>query len=218
MGEGQQQRRRRVALALVLMVLRVDRVSSWLSHYYLTSSSSVRVSRRPKCAEAAGSSSDDDPDVPLPCPIATADSASFASPHTAAAVASLPSVFRNLRPNESCDADRMSGTDLAYMGDVVYELFVRSRTVWPPQRTADRQDTAVALVRGRKYRALDGVWVLLRVCVWPFLFQNIEIVSQCGSMFECALSITISFMARSSRTHVCSGTSIPLAVQIARDL
>jgi hypothetical protein len=53
-----------------------------------------------------------------------------------------------LRPFETCDVDRMSGTDLAYIGDVVYELFVRSRTVWPPKRTADLQQQAVALVRG----------------------------------------------------------------------
>jgi len=35
-----------------------------------------------------------------------------------------------LSPADTCDVDRMSGTDLAYVGDGVYELFVRSRTVW----------------------------------------------------------------------------------------
>jgi len=40
------------------------------------------------------------------------------------------SLLRLLRPAENCNVDRMSGTDLAYVGDVVYELFVRSRTVW----------------------------------------------------------------------------------------
>jgi 23S rRNA maturation mini-RNase III len=182
-----QQRRRRVALALVLMLLRVERVSGWSSsHYYLTSPSVRRISSRSKWC-AAADSSDDCPDnnVPLPCLIATTESnnvsARLSSPHTDTTVASLPPIFCNLRPNGSCDADRMSGTDLAYMGDVVYELFVRSRTVWPPQRTADRQDTAVALVRGRNYRALDGVWVLWgSLCVWPLLFQFIEIVSQFG--------------------------------------
>lgn len=39
-------------------------------------------------------------------------------------------LLRLLRPAEPCNVDRMSGTDLAYVGDVVYELFVRSRTVW----------------------------------------------------------------------------------------
>ena len=47
-------------------------------------------------------------------------------------VASSPSnrLLRLLSPVASCNVDRMSGTDLAYVGDVVYELFVRSRTVW----------------------------------------------------------------------------------------
>ena len=39
-------------------------------------------------------------------------------------------LLRLLSPVDSCNVDRMSGTDLAYVGDVVYELFVRSRTVW----------------------------------------------------------------------------------------
>lgn len=39
-------------------------------------------------------------------------------------------LFNILRPSSSCNVDRMSGTDLAYIGDVVYELYVRSRTVW----------------------------------------------------------------------------------------
>jgi hypothetical protein len=53
-----------------------------------------------------------------------------------------------LRPKTSCKVDQMSGTDLAYIGDVVYELFVRSRTVWPPKRTAHLQEAVVAMVRG----------------------------------------------------------------------
>jgi hypothetical protein len=176
-----QQRPRRVALALALMILRVERVSGWSSqsHYYLTSPS-VRISSRPKyatTAAAAAHSSDDPDNVPLPGLIATAEcnnaSASLSSSHTEAATTaatastSLPPVFGSLRPVVSCDADRMSGTDLAYMGDVVYELFVRSRTVWPPQRTADRQDTAVALVRGTKY-TLDWVRVLSAIASFAF--------------------------------------------------
>jgi len=54
-----------------------------------------------------------------------------------------------LRPSSNCQVDRMSATDLAYLGDVVYELFIRSRTVWPPKRTADLQEQVVALVRGK---------------------------------------------------------------------
>jgi hypothetical protein len=54
-----------------------------------------------------------------------------------------------LRPSVNCNVDQMSATDLAYIGDVVFELYIRSRTVWPPKRTADVQLQAVALVRGR---------------------------------------------------------------------
>ena len=38
---------------------------------------------------------------------------------------------------------------LAYIGDVVFELYIRSRHVWPLKRTADLQNTVVALVRGK---------------------------------------------------------------------
>mmetsp|Transcript_5068 Transcript_5068/g.14213 ORF Transcript_5068/g.14213 Transcript_5068/m.14213 type:complete len:133 (-) Transcript_5068:317-715(-) len=41
----------------------------------------------------------------------------------------------------------MSSTDLAYIGDVVYELFVRSKFVWPSRRTKDLQTAVVSLVR-----------------------------------------------------------------------
>jgi hypothetical protein len=54
-----------------------------------------------------------------------------------------------LLPSTSCDVGQMSTTDLAYIGDVVYELFIRSRTVWPPKRTSDLQLQVVALVRGK---------------------------------------------------------------------
>lgn len=53
-----------------------------------------------------------------------------------------------LRPPPSCKVEQMSSTDLAYIGDVVYELLVRSMHVWPPKRTSDLQTTVVALVRG----------------------------------------------------------------------
>jgi hypothetical protein len=54
-----------------------------------------------------------------------------------------------LLPPKSCEVGQMSTTDLAYIGDVVYELFIRSRTVWPPKRTSDLQLQVVALVRGK---------------------------------------------------------------------
>ena len=56
-----------------------------------------------------------------------------------------------LSPPATCDIDRMSSTDLAYIGDVVYEMLVRSNKVWPPKRTSDLQQQVVQLVRGMCY-------------------------------------------------------------------
>lgn len=65
---------------------------------------------------------------------------------TAAAVDT--SLLNLLSPPPPCDVDRMSSTDLAYVGDVVYELLVRSKKVWPPKRTSHLQSQVVGLVRG----------------------------------------------------------------------
>jgi len=54
-----------------------------------------------------------------------------------------------LSPPKNCKVDQMSSTDLAYIGDSVYELFMRSRSVWPPKRTSDLQNQVIALVRGK---------------------------------------------------------------------
>jgi hypothetical protein len=62
--------------------------------------------------------------------------------------ADTKSIMDFLSPMSSCSVNRMSGTDLAYIGDVVFELFVRSRHVWPSKRTSDLQNTVVSVVRG----------------------------------------------------------------------
>jgi hypothetical protein len=54
-----------------------------------------------------------------------------------------------LSPSPNCDVKQMGPTSLAYIGDVVFELFVRSRMVWPTRRTADLQQQVVSLVRGK---------------------------------------------------------------------
>ena len=56
-----------------------------------------------------------------------------------------------LRANPKCDATQISPTSLAYIGDVVYELFIRSRYIWPPRRTTDLQNLVVGNVRGEYY-------------------------------------------------------------------
>ena len=51
-----------------------------------------------------------------------------------------------LSPSSSVDMNQMGPTALAYLGDVVFELFVRSRKLWPTRRTDDLQLQVVALV------------------------------------------------------------------------
>ena len=63
-------------------------------------------------------------------------------------LADSKSLVEFLSPSSSCRVNQMSGTDLAYIGDVVYELFVRSRHVWPSKRTTDLQNTVVGIVNG----------------------------------------------------------------------
>jgi hypothetical protein len=53
-----------------------------------------------------------------------------------------------LQPSSKCDVNQVGPTALAYIGDVVFELMVRARHVWPTRRTSDLQRQVVALVRG----------------------------------------------------------------------
>ena len=59
----------------------------------------------------------------------------------------LSNFFALMRPWPNLKVDRMSATDLAYIGDVVFEQFVRNKMVWPPKRTSDLQNQVVAIVR-----------------------------------------------------------------------
>ena len=59
------------------------------------------------------------------------------------------SLFSELMsPVSSSQPDQMSAAALAYLGDVVFELFIRSRYVWPQRRMPQLQNTVVALVNG----------------------------------------------------------------------
>jgi len=59
-------------------------------------------------------------------------------------IPSIPLLFANSK----CIPSQMSPTSLAYIGDVVYEMCVRCRYVWPSRRTSDLQNVVVAKVRG----------------------------------------------------------------------
>ena len=63
-----------------------------------------------------------------------------------------PSMFLELMsPIASAKPDQMSASSLAYLGDVLFELFVRSRYVWPSRRMSDLQDKVVSVVRGEQH-------------------------------------------------------------------
>ena len=53
-----------------------------------------------------------------------------------------------MSPISSAQPDQMSASSLAYLGDVVFELFIRSRYVWPQRRMPVLQNTVVGLVNG----------------------------------------------------------------------
>ena len=52
-----------------------------------------------------------------------------------------------LQPRSDFDVDQIGPAQLAFVGDIVYELYVRCRYVWPARRTADLQSTVVGIVR-----------------------------------------------------------------------
>lgn len=66
-----------------------------------------------------------------------------------------------LQPSSSCDVKQMGPTAMAYIGDVVFELFIRSRCVWPTRRTADLHEKVVRLVRGMMCNFLQ--WSCTRI-------------------------------------------------------
>lgn len=56
--------------------------------------------------------------------------------------------FELMSPDSSTKPDQMSASALAYLGDVLFELFIRSRYVWPNRRMSDLQNKVVSIVRG----------------------------------------------------------------------
>ncbi|KAL7465455.1 hypothetical protein ACHAXS_005769 [Conticribra weissflogii] len=55
--------------------------------------------------------------------------------------------FTLMSPSPSAKPDQMSASSLAYLGDVLFELFIRSRYVWPSRRMSDLQIKVVSIVR-----------------------------------------------------------------------
>lgn len=83
------------------------------------------------------------------------DHSSYPDQYETKSVTSSPqSLLSLLRPSPNCKIEQMSVSDLAYIGDVVYELFIRCRTVWPPKRTSQLQEQVVSIVRAEHQSAL----------------------------------------------------------------
>jgi ribonuclease-3 family protein len=60
---------------------------------------------------------------------------------------SLEVLHRLLSPIDTHSVDQMTPAALAYIGDVVFELFARCRYVWPNRRMSSLQDVVVNVVR-----------------------------------------------------------------------
>mmetsp|Transcript_11095 Transcript_11095/g.20240 ORF Transcript_11095/g.20240 Transcript_11095/m.20240 type:complete len:295 (-) Transcript_11095:1071-1955(-) len=70
----------------------------------------------------------------------------------------------HLLPDSKCDVTQMGPTSLAYIGDVIFELFVRTRYVWPARRTSDLQNKVVNVVRAETQsiilqRLMESSWL-----------------------------------------------------------
>lgn len=59
-----------------------------------------------------------------------------------------------LSPSSDRKTDRIGTTQLAFIGDIVFELFVRCRYVWPARRTTDLQSIVVNTVRAESQSKL----------------------------------------------------------------
>jgi hypothetical protein len=94
--------------------------------------------------------------APLP-PNVTVSDVATTNPTVATSSASTTlSLEQLLSPVRGCDVTQMGPTAWAYVGDVVFELFVRSQMVWPTRRTSDLQEQVVSLVRGECFVDMAG--------------------------------------------------------------
>lgn len=56
-------------------------------------------------------------------------------------------VMRTNEQKQQGHLGQLSLSSLAYLGDAVYELYVRTQFLWPPKRVSDYHDQVVATVR-----------------------------------------------------------------------
>jgi ribonuclease-3 family protein len=58
-----------------------------------------------------------------------------------------------VNPETATDLERLSPASLAYIGDAVFELYIRTRYLLPPKRIADYHNQVVAQVRAETQAA-----------------------------------------------------------------
>jgi len=88
----------------------------------------------------------------------------------------LPPLLRpQIPPMKSNEISQLSPLTLAYIGDVVYELFIRSRYIYPPQKNmSETQHVVVNNVRAEtQSKVLDKF-----KCKFPLLKEEVRIMSR----------------------------------------
>lgn len=83
-----------------------------------------------------------------------------------------------MSPIDSVKPDEMSASTLAYLGDVVFELFIRSRYVWPERRMSDLQNKVVSIVRGtcpNRYLVICMKTLISSPYILPQMFYKLRL-------------------------------------------
>ena len=84
-----------------------------------------------------------------------------------------PSFYELMSPINTAKPDQMSASSLAYLGDVVFELFIRSRYVWPSRRMSDLQNKVVSVVRGKYHWHIFIIPHMFIIHIYIYLYAII---------------------------------------------
>ena len=83
------------------------------------------------------------------------------------------SFYELMSPINTAKPDQMSASSLAYLGDVVFELFIRSRYVWPSRRMSDLQNKVVSVVRGKYHWHIFSIPHMFIIYIHIYLYAII---------------------------------------------
>ena len=99
----------------------------------------------------------------------------------------LNSLGHLLRPSSNCRVDQLSPTALAYIGDSVFELFIRSRYVWPNRRTSDLQNKVVGIVRGMYFWIINFYFFSGFKYKLFFFFSSLKLSKNSNNEINCSI-------------------------------